>query len=75
MLTQQVSTVAQFTHSESAVKRPIIQNLLTKGKGPHTHFYIHPFLIQAPGREFVNIVGIFESLSWFKKKQDEQEKK
>ena len=51
--------MTQFTHSESAVKRPIIQSLLTKGKGPHTHFYIHPFLIQVPGGEFVNITGIF----------------
>ena len=59
MLTQQVSTVTQFTHSESAVKRLLIQSLLTKGKGPHTHFYIRPFLIQAPGGEFVNTVGIF----------------
>ena len=76
MLREQISKMTQFTYSESAVKRPIIQSLITKGKGPHRHFYIHSFLlIQAPGGEFLNIMGIFKSILVLKKKQDEQEKK
>ena len=46
MLTEQISKMTQFTYSESAVKRPIIQSLITKGKGPHRHFYIHAFLFK-----------------------------
>ena len=47
MLREQISKMTQFTYSESAVKRPIIQSLITKGKGPHI-FIFTPFFLFKP---------------------------
>lgn len=74
MLTEQISKMTQFTYSESAMKK-------TNYSEPHnkklatSQTFLHSCLIQAPGGKFVNIVGIFESLSWLKKKQQDEQKK
>ena len=48
MLTEQISKMTQFTYSESAVKRPIIQSLITKGRGLTDIFIFIPFFLFKP---------------------------
>lgn len=68
MLTSTESGLVKLgNYKESPVKRPVIQGLITKGRGAsRTHFHTHPFLpFQVPDGVLVNTVDIFKSFLFF----------